>query len=190
MAGGKSSRMGTDKSFIKLSGKPMVEHVLEKVRDLGDELIIISNRPNQYKHLAIPTYADLIPDKGPLGGLYTALYRSSRPSVLIVACDMPWLNRRLLNYMISIRMQADAIVPRWTDHPEPLHAIYSKDCLTAIEGRLFGGELKMVSFYDDIKVHYIEKTKIAHFDPDGRSFANINTPKDLQRASDDDGLSQ
>jgi len=183
MAGGKSSRMGTDKSFITLSGKPMVEHVLEKVRDLADELIIISNKPNQYKHLALPTYPDLIPEKGPLGGLYTALYRSSKPHVLIVACDMPWLNRRLLNYMISIRMQADVIVPRWTDHPEPLHAIYSKDCLPAIKSRLIGGELKMVSFYDDTKVHYVQRNEIAHFDPDGRSFANVNTPKDLQRAS-------
>ncbi len=168
----------------------MIEHVLEKVRGLGDELIIIANKPGRYQHLAVPTYADLVPDKGPLGGLYTALYGSTKPYVLVVACDMPWLNRRLLDYMISIRNQADLIVPRWTDHPEPLHALYSKGCLPAIESRLFGGELKMVSFYDDIKVHYVEKGKIAQFDPDGRSFANVNTPVDLQRASRDDGSTQ
>lgn len=183
MAGGKSSRMGTDKSFIRLSGRPMIEHVLEEVSDLGNELIIIANEPANYQHLDLPTYADIIPDKGPLGGLYTALFRSSKPHVLVVACDMPWLNQGLLNYMISIREQADAIVPMWREHPEPLHAIYSQDCLPAIESRLSDGELQMVSFYELIRVHYVEKSKIVRFDPGGRSFANVNTPKDLEEAS-------
>ena len=168
----------------------MIEHVLEKVRDLGDELLIISNRPTKYQHLAVPTYPDIIPGKGPLGGLYTALYRSSNPHVLVVACDMPWLNRPLLKYLISIREKAEVIVPRWTEHPEPLHAVYSQDCLPAIKDRLSSGELKMVSFYQLINVHFVEKSRIIQFDPGGKSFANVNTPEDLDRASTKDGLSQ
>ena len=189
IAGGQSSRMGTDKSFIELAGKPMIEHVLKKVSDLGDRIIIISNNPEMYQHLELPTYPDIIPGKGPLGGLYTALTRSSTSHLLLVACDMPWLNRPLLNYMISIREQADAIVPRWTKHPEPLHAVYSRDCLPAIENRLSAGELKMISFYELIKVHFVEKSKLIQFDPRGRSFANVNTPEDLEQASTRDGLS-
>ncbi len=94
---------------------------------------------------------------------------------------MPWLNRPLLKFMISIRHQADAIVPRWREHPEPLHAVYSQDCLPAIKDRLSAGELKMVSFYELIKVHFVEKSKIVQFDPSGRSFANVNTPADLEQ---------
>ncbi len=176
MAGGKSSRMGRDKSFVNLSGKPMIEHVLEKVSDIGEELFIISNNPSKYQHLALPTYTDIIPGMGPLGGLYTALYKSSKSHVLVIACDMPWLNRPLLRYLISIRDQAEAIVPRWTKHPEPLHAVYSQDCLPAIKDRLSAGKLKMVSFYELINVLFVEKSKIIQFDPSGKSFSNVNTP--------------
>ena len=189
MAGGKSSRMGQDKSFIELSGKPMIEHVLDKVSDLTDELFIISNKPSKYQHLALPTYTDIIPGMGPLGGLYTALYKSSKSHVLVVACDMPWLNRPLLKYLISIREKAEVIVPRWKEHPEPLHAVYSLDCLPVIKDRLSAGELKMVSFYERINVHFVEKSKIIQFDPKGKSFANVNTPGDLERASTQDSLS-
>lgn len=184
MAGGKSSRMGRDKSFIKLDGKPMIEHILDKVENLGDELLLISNNPAPYQYLGLPVYADVIPDLGPIGGLHTALKRSTKPHVLIVACDMPWLNRRLLWYMISIRDKAEAVVPLWTKHPEPLHAVYSQNCLPAIERRISEGKLKMVSFYDLISVHYVDRSQIAIFDPDGRSFANINTPADLKKASE------
>jgi len=182
MAGGQSSRMGTDKSFIPLLGKPMVEHVIDKLDGLGDELILITNQIEKYAYLGCATFGDLIPGKGPLGGLYTALSHSSNPHVLVVACDMPWLNRSLLDHMISLRHEADAVVPRWKKHPEPIHAVYSKKCVPPILSCIEEDKLQMIAFYSKITVRYLERGEIAQFDEYGRSFANINTPEELKDA--------
>jgi molybdopterin-guanine dinucleotide biosynthesis protein A len=182
MAGGKSSRMGLDKSFVPLLGQPMIEHVLAQVQGLGDELILITNKPDDYAYLQLPTFGDIYPDKGPLGGLHAALRRARQPYILVVACDMPWLNRPLLEHMASLRHTADAIVPRWRQFPEPLHAIYSQACLAPIEENLKRDQLKIVRFYGRVRVRYLEQAEIARFDPAGRSFQNVNTPEDLAAA--------
>ena len=103
IAGGKSSRMGTDKSFVPFLGKPMIEHILESVDNIGDDLIIITNQPEGYAYLNLPTYGDRFLNHGPLGGLHAALHYATKRYVLVVACDMPWLNRPLLSHMISLR---------------------------------------------------------------------------------------
>jgi molybdopterin-guanine dinucleotide biosynthesis protein A len=95
---------------------------------------------------------------------------------------MPWLNRPLLEYMLALRETADVVVPRWADYPEPLHAVYSKACLRPIEEKLQAGKLKITGFYDEVKVHYLDRATIARFDPEGRSFANLNTPDELAAA--------
>ncbi len=183
MAGGKSSRMGTDKSFVPVLGKPMIEHVLDRVKGIADEEIIITNQPEEYAYLGLGLYKDLYQDHGPLGGLHAALHYAANPYVLVVACDMPWLNRQLLEYMITLRETADGIVPRWDRHPEPTHAIYSKVCLGPIEANLKAQSLKLISFYSEVKIRYVQKNEIIGFDPQGRSFANVNTPEDLAAAN-------
>jgi molybdopterin-guanine dinucleotide biosynthesis protein A len=182
MAGGKSSRMGTDKSFVPLLGKPMIEHVIDSVAELGRELILITNKPDEYAYLNLPMYGDLYPDQGPLGGFHSALYHAATPYILVVACDMPWLNRPLLEYMISLRETADIIVPRWDKYPEPLHAVYSQRCLQPITENLETGLLKLTAFFGKVTVHYLEKETIARFDPTGQSFVNVNTPEELLNA--------
>ncbi len=178
-AGGKSSRMGRDKSFVPFQGRPMIEWVMERVAGLGRETILVTNKPDEYAQLGLPMVGDILPDKGPLGGIYTAIERASLPHVLIVACDMPWLNRPLLNHMISLRNEADVIVPRWDRFPEPLHAVYSKHCLGPIKKRLAADQLKITGFFGQVDVRFVDRDEIARFDPVGRSFANINTPDDL-----------
>ncbi len=178
-AGGKSSRMGTDKSFVLFNGRPLIEIVRDAVAGLGDELILITNKPDAYAHLGLPMVADLYPDTGPLGGIYTALHHAAHPHVLTVACDMPWLNRPLLAYMISLRQAADVVVPRWDKFPEPLHAVYSKACLEPIHEKLESGMLKITAFYGRVNVRFVDRPEIERFDPTGRSFANVNTPDEL-----------
>ena len=180
MAGGKSSRMGTDKSFVLFQGRPMIEVIQERVTGLGDELILITNKPDDYAYLHLPMFGDVYPDHGSLGGIYTAVYYATHPHTLVVACDMPWLNRPLLEYMLRLRQTADVIVPRWQQYPEPLHAIYSKTCLAPIEENLRGQRLKITGFFGKVKVHFVEREVIARFDAGGRSFANINTPEELR----------
>jgi molybdopterin-guanine dinucleotide biosynthesis protein A len=183
MAGGKSSRMGTDKALVPLLGRPMIEHVLESVRGLGAEQIIITNDPQDYEYLGLPLFSDIYENHGPLGGLHAALTQAAYPHLLVVACDMPWLNRSLLKYMISLRASADVIVPRWSKYPEPLHAAYSKACLDPVAERLEAQDLKLIAFYGRVRVRYLEREELAQFDPSGRSFANINTPDDLRQAN-------
>ena len=182
LAGGKSSRMGTDKSFVLFEGRPMVEVVREQVTGLGNELILITNKPEAYAELGLPMFSDVYPDHGSLGGIFTAVYYASHPYTLVVACDMPWLNRPLLAHMISLRQTADVVVPRWEKYPEPLHAVYSKACLAPIERNLKAQRLKIAGFFDQVRVNFVERETIARFDPHGRSFANVNTPEDLQEA--------
>ncbi|MBE7528671.1 MAG: molybdenum cofactor guanylyltransferase [Chloroflexi bacterium] len=181
-AGGKSSRMGVDKSFVLFNGRPLIEIVRDAVAGLGEELILITNKPEAYAHLGLPMFGDVYPDHGPLGGIYTAVHHAQHPHTLIVACDMPWLNRDLLAYMLTLRHTADVIVPRWQKYPEPLHAIYSKNCLDPIAEKLQAQQLKITSFYGRVAVRFVEREEIERFDWHGRSFANINTPQELTQA--------
>jgi len=178
-AGGASSRMGTDKSFVSYRRRPMIEVVQEKLIGLGNEIILITNKPDPYAYLDLPMFADLYMDHGPLAGIFTALKAANYPHILIVACDMPLLNRPLLQHLISLKESADIIVPRWGKFPEPLHAVYAKTCIPAIETYLKAGKLKITGFFADVEVRFIEKEEIERFDPQGRSFTNINTPEDI-----------
>ena len=187
IAGGKSSRMGRDKAFVPLAGKPIIERILARTADLGQaETILITNRPQAYAHLGLPMFADILPEKGALGGIYTAIARSAHPYTLALACDMPFVNARLLRYMLSLRDADggpwDVIVPRVDGHPQGLHAIYARACLAPIRERLEASRLRVIGFYDAVRVRYLDADEYAPLDPRGLSFFNVNTPQDLQTA--------
>jgi len=185
MAGGKSSRMGTDKSFVPLLGKPMITHVVERLTGLGqDETFLITNRPDDYAHLGLPMYNDVVPDKGSLGGIYSAVHYSRNLYTLVVACDMPFVNPILLEYMIVLSNSEtfDVIVPRVEGYPEGLHAIYGKACMEVIRSKLDADQLKVIGFYADVRVRYLDEVEYTPLDPKGLSFRNINTPDELREA--------
>jgi molybdopterin-guanine dinucleotide biosynthesis protein A len=186
MAGGKSSRMGVNKAFVELHGKPLIGHVLDRVSDLEqEETILIANSPADYDHLGLPVYPDLIPGKGSLGGIYSAIHDSRSQYTLVVACDMPLLNPDLLRYMIGLCSgPVDVIAPRVEGHPQGLHAIYSKDCLEPIHRQLDAGRLKVIGFHQDVRVRYLDEPEYGRFDPNGLSFFNVNTPQDLKKVSE------
>lgn len=184
-AGGKSTRMGTDKAFVDLNGKPVIEHLLARVRDLGQaETILIANRQEAYAHLGLPIFPDALADTGSLGGIYTAILHSQQPYTLVLACDMPFANPDLLRYLLNLRTgdQFDVIVPRVDGFPEGLHAVYSKACLPPIRRRLDANRLKVIGFYADVRVRYLDEKDWQPFDPDGISFYNVNTPEQLAAA--------
>lgn len=150
-AGGRSSRMGQDKGLVPLAGKPMIEHVLDKVRGLGDEIILTTNFPENYAYLNLPMASDEAPGAGALPGMMTALRAAAYPHVLIVACDMPFLNRPLLEHLLSLAPQADVVVPFWEENYQPMHAVYGRvRCLEAVEKALERGRRRLISFYDDL----------------------------------------
>jgi molybdopterin-guanine dinucleotide biosynthesis protein A len=184
LAGGRSSRMGTDKSFVRVLPErgPLIEHILAQVVGLGDEALIVTNQPDEYAYLGLPLFADVLPDKGALGGLYSALQAAQRRHILCIACDMPFIVRPLLDYLLSLRAEGVAVVPRLAGQPEPFRAIYQRDCQGTIRNALDAGRLRVTSIFSEMQVRYVDEAEINRFDPDHLSFVNVNTPADLEQA--------
>jgi molybdopterin-guanine dinucleotide biosynthesis protein A len=183
LAGGRSSRMGTDKAFVRVLGRPLIEDVLAQLDGVGTETIIITNRQDDYRYLGVPLFADVLPDKGALGGLYTALHAASRPHVLCVACDMPFVVRPLLDHLLALIPEGDAIVPRLAGEAEPFRAVYAREaCLGPIRAALDAGRMRVISFFPEVRVRWVEEAEIDRYDSKRLSFFNVNTPADLEEA--------
>jgi molybdopterin-guanine dinucleotide biosynthesis protein A len=135
LSGGKSLRMGQDKAFVEIGGLPMIERILRVLRALFEETIIVANQIDPYRQLDASIYSDAIPDRGALGGLYTGLLFSSFDTSFCVGCDMPFISGSLISYLTDRIEGHDAVVPRTADGLQPLHAVYSKNCLGAIRQR-------------------------------------------------------
>lgn len=185
IAGGKSSRMGTDKAFVHILGKSLIEHIIERIANVGQsETILITNHLADYAHLTLSMYQDVLPDKGSLGGIYSAIHHSKYPYTLVIACDMPFVSTNLMRYMAILRDgdPFDIIVPRTDAYPQGLHAIYNKACLKPIRKYLDADKLKVINFYEDMRVRYIDEAEYKVFDEKGLVFYNVNTPEDLKKA--------
>jgi len=180
LAGGRSSRLGMDKSFIYVNGRPLIEQVIARLASLSDEVIIVTNSPEKYSHLGARLVGDVYPGKGALGGIYSGLRAATHTYSLVVACDMPFLNPALLRYMVFLACEHDVVIPRIGGLPEPLHAIYSKNCLEPIDRLLARGGLKIIDFFPEVRVRYIEEDEVDVLDPQHLSFFNVNTPGDLE----------
>jgi molybdopterin-guanine dinucleotide biosynthesis protein A len=125
---------------------------------------------------------DIYPDKAALGGIYSAIEAARYDHVLIVACDMPFLNPVLLQHLLKLAPTADVVAPLiHPPQPETLHAIYGKVCLPAIETRLLANQLRVIGFFEEVSVRYVEREEIAQFDPDFSSFINMNTPEEWRK---------
>ncbi|MEE9215979.1 MAG: molybdenum cofactor guanylyltransferase [Anaerolineales bacterium] len=181
-AGGKSSRMGRDKALLPLGGMPLIEHVLQRVAGLGDEILITTNRPEDYAFLGKRMVEDHRPGAGALDGLLTALEAAYGERVLLLACDMPFVSRPLLEHLLAIDTDAEVVIPRREGKLQPLHAIYSKSCVGPVREALGAGEKRMISFFPRIQIRIVEQETLDQFDPDGLSFFNANTPDELTQA--------
>jgi molybdopterin-guanine dinucleotide biosynthesis protein A len=185
LAGGRSKRMGQDKANLSFAGKMLVLRIIDRLRVLTDEVIIITSEGPEALPIDFRRVTDLLPGRGPLGALYTALFSASHQSVAVVACDMPFVNPDLLAYQQEILFSdcLDAVVPRSKHGLEPLHGIYRQDtCLPAVRDALKSGKPRLVSWFPSKRVRILTESEIIQFDPDGLTFLNINTPAELARA--------
>ena len=186
LAGGSGSRLGREKHAEVIAGKSLIERTIGHLSLLSAKIIIvISDRQSKSSfssYAEAKIVVDLYPGKGSLGGIYTGLVHSTSFHNLVVACDMPFLNQGLLRYMINQSPDFDAVVPRIGDLKEPLHAVYTKDCLFQMEKMFREGNLKISDLLDSVRVRYVEEDEIDRFDPEHLSFFNINTLADLKRA--------
>jgi molybdopterin-guanine dinucleotide biosynthesis protein A len=184
LAGGKSWRMGRDKSQLKLGGETLVARAVRTLSALSDDVIVVANTPEPRGNLAARLTGDVIAGGGALSGIHAGLAAARHEFALVVACDMPFLNLALLRHMASLAPGHDVVVPHWQGESEPLHAIYSRQCIVIIEPILRHGGGRIVEFYAAIRVRYLEPEEIARFDPEGLSFFNVNSPEDWARAQE------
>jgi molybdopterin-guanine dinucleotide biosynthesis protein A len=184
-AGGASSRMGLDKAFLPFDGDTLIERVIKRVRPIADEILITTNNPGAYAFLNLPLFKDLIPGRGALGGLYTALKVASCTFVGVVACDMAFVSSKLLRAAkeICIATRADIVIPDTGNGLEPFHAIYRREsCIPKIAMALQDQKWRVDSWFDEVHVHKLDPEMIARYDPGMNCFFNINTPEDLEKA--------
>ncbi len=186
LAGGKGLRLGHYKASIDFDGESLIHRVVSGLTSLSDEIIIViagGQRLPQIIGCPQPrVITDVYPGRGPLVGIYSGLLNSKSEYNLIVACDMPLLNRHLLAYMIEESKGFDVTIPRLGSMLEPLHAVYSKNCIQAIEKLLYQDSLKIDHLLEMVRVKYIDSREIEGYDPQHRSFFNINTQEDLDKA--------
>jgi molybdopterin-guanine dinucleotide biosynthesis protein A len=186
LAGGGGLRLGADKTVETVGDRSLLEWVLLQLDFLDSDILLVTARelscPRFEGYSRLKVVTDIYPGKGPLGGIYTGLELSDSFYNMVVACDMPFLNRALLGYMVDISAAYDLVVPRFDGLLEPLHAVYSKACLAPIEHLLGRGILGVRELFHLVRVRYVEAEEIDRFDPEHLSFFNINTRSDLARA--------
>ncbi|HUT15703.1 MAG TPA: molybdenum cofactor guanylyltransferase [Anaerolineae bacterium] len=184
LAGGRSRRLGVDKSLLRVCGESLLERILTTLASLTDDLLVVADNGDKLPHLAARIVPDARPGMGPLGGIYSGLRAMRGDRGLFLACDMPLLNPYLLRYMVLLSADFDVVIPRIGAGVEPLHAVYSKACIGPIESSLNRSELRVVRFFPEVRVRYVEQHEIDIFDPNNLSFFNINCPADLTRAEE------
>jgi molybdopterin-guanine dinucleotide biosynthesis protein A len=186
MAGGVSRRLGKNKALERFGGRTLIERVIGSIVPLTTEVLVVVAQPEQAAAFRLPpavrVVSDRYPGKGSLGGIFTGLDASTEPWSLVVACDMPFLNGELLRHLMGESSNVDAVVPLLGGQPEPLHALYSKACLTPMERMVRAGDLKIAPLFEAVRVRYVDEGTIDRIDPRHLSFFNINTQADLQEA--------
>ncbi len=183
LAGGKGLRLGRNKAFIELDGENLLQRIISRLSFIGGDIIIVISEGRQLFQTTgnkkVSIVKDIYPDKGPISGIYSGLVNSDSPFNFIVACDMPFLNRELITYLLEASTGFDITIPRLDKYVEPLHAIYSKNCLGALGKLIVDKSLKVDRLLDMVKVRYVEKEEIDDIDPEHLSFFNVNTKTDL-----------
>jgi molybdopterin-guanine dinucleotide biosynthesis protein A len=186
LAGGHSSRLRQDKCSLVLAGEELLQRLVVLLSQLDSEVIVVLAQGQKESFLSRPRQVKIATDRysggGPLMGIYSGLKLSQDTHSVVVACDMPFLNIKLLRYIMDLAGGFDIVVPKIGGLLEPLHAVYSTKCLRVMESMLKDGNFKISNLFEKVKVRYVEESEINSFDPQHLSFFNINTPADMERA--------
>ncbi|OQY19011.1 MAG: hypothetical protein B6I36_05450 [Desulfobacteraceae bacterium 4572_35.1] len=184
LAGGKSKRMGCDKLFLPVDGKFLFERVLDALRPLSNELMVVTNDRQRFSKYGLTTYADIYPGSA-LGGLYTGLYYAKTNLVLVSACDLPFANQTVAKYLLDVAGDNDVTVVETKDGYEPLFACYSKRCLPAMELALRQKCYKIQRIWQGLQVKVVSFDEIAHIEGAWQAFVNLNRMEDLKHITQD-----
>jgi molybdopterin-guanine dinucleotide biosynthesis protein A len=173
---------GRPKALMELGGQRIIDRVARVVRQVADDVLIVTNTPELYAFLGLPMVPDAFPDGGSLGGIYSGLRAASGEAAFTVACDMPFLLPEVARLVTARAGEADVVAPRVAGQWETLHACYGKACLPPIEARLRAGRLKIIGFFDEVRVLAIPASEVARYRAPEVVFMNVNTPEELEAA--------
>ena len=186
LAGGKGLRLGRNKALETINDTSLLQRAISQLSFFNSDIIIVTaakqHCPRLSGHSRLRIITDTYPGKGPMVGICTGLRASNTLYNFVFACDMPFLNRDLLQYMIEAVDNFDIVVPRLGNMVEPLHAIYSKNCLVSAESLIKQGNMSAHQLFPLTRVRYVEAEEIDRFDPEHLSFFNVNTQADLTKA--------
>lgn len=177
LAGGKSSRFGTNKAMFHYKGKPMVELAIEVLRPICSDLLISTNQPDHYSFTRLMCVPDTYPDCGPLGGIHACLLQSDNIHNLIIACDLPELEPRLYQVLLQHRSGYQVVIPVHHGIKEPTASYFNKNTAPVIQEALIQKHLKLRDVLDTLHTCYLDVGKMAFYSD--HLFANVNTLKDL-----------
>ena len=186
LCGGRASRMGTDKALVTLGGLPLVERVRAQVQGLVGRVVAVGGS-SAVSRLGFDMVPDRYPGANSMGGIATALGYARECCgegswVLALACDLPFLEPRLLAHLADLRSGHDVVVPRVAAGYEPLCALYRTTCLPTMEELIHQDHLRIITVFDRVRTREVEETELRRFDPGLCSFINLNRPEDLERA--------
>ncbi|BCR05634.1 molybdenum cofactor guanylyltransferase [Desulfuromonas versatilis] len=178
LAGGESRRMGCDKSLLPIDGARFIEHIHRVMAGLFDEVLLVTNSPGLYEGIDCRKVPDIYFAQGSLAGIHSGLCHARNAKAFVVACDMPFVSAEVVREICSHGEGGEVVIPRGAEGLEPLHALYDKSCLPAMEAVLDRGQRRIVSFFPQVQVRELGPENLAAHDPQGRTFLNINTPQE------------
>lgn len=180
LVGGKSSRMGRDKALLPVDGEILVEKVLATLTSSLRTVLLIGDRPERFGKYGLAVCPDIFPGSA-LGGLYTGLLRAETPCIFASACDLPFASPRILRHLISVGEEGfDAVVPLTGTRPEPLFALYRKNCLAPMKELLEARNYRIRDLFPRVRVRFVPREELAEFDDGGRAFLNVNTVEEYE----------
>ncbi len=189
--------MGIDKAFVMFEGRMLIERVIDALRQVCGEIVIVADDRQAYARFGLSVVPDTLPDFGPLAGLHAGLNAVRAELGVVVAVDMPFLNPTLLRAMVAAAAGWDAVIPALSPSLSadalkrhrakdldihPLHAVYRRVCLPPIRAAIDRDQRRLNAFFADVRVRYFGADELRRYDPDLRSLMNVNTPDDLKWA--------
>ena len=184
LAGGLSTRFGgRNKALIEWNGRPLLAHIHRALGGLFQEMLLVTNTPARFAAWDMTLVTDLFAERSSLTGIQAGLFYADQPMVFVTACDTPLLRTELVQLLMEeVREDTDIVIPQTAEGLEPLCALYSRRCLEPITRRLERGDYRVRSFFQGMKIRRVAEDTLRRADPDLRSFYNLNTPGDLERA--------
>ena len=184
LAGGQNTRFsGTNKAFLRVGGKRILDRIYGVFEELFEEIILVTNDPLQYLEWNFNIVTDLFPFRSSLTGIHAGLFFTTTSHAFFAACDIPFLKKELVETILdSIEPRIDIVIPATSKGLEPLCSVYSKRCLKPIEQQLVKQDLKIQRIFQKVRVKKLPENILRQNDPDLLSFYNINSPDDLARA--------